>query len=168
MEFFRIDWKGLFSWDTAQNRPETREDGVYAVYQMQGNSIRKLQYIGKSKELGSRLSTHRQGISRFMDSKGVSKLAICFGMIYSYETSRPSVHITPTQLRNIESFLINSYKPIGNSDTTKKGYKGEPLLIVSTGKRGIFDKVIAHNPEIVALLKDNLAPRRVSRSSSFF
>lgn len=164
MECFRIDWKGLFSWDTAQNRPEAREDGIYAIYQIRGNSIKGLQYIGKSKEVGDRLTTHRQNISHF-DSKGTSKYAICFGMIYSYETSRPSTHITPKQLRNIESFLINTYKPDGNSPSTKKGYKQEPLLIINTGKRYKIDKVIAHNPEIITLLKETLSPKKTSASS---
>jgi len=154
MECFRIDWKGSYSLDKVQDIPEAKETGVYAVYR-----AKKPFYIGKSIELGRRFAEHIRSWSRIMTPRQLKQCSISIGTIYSYEGSRPSPSISAKQLQIVETYLINTLKPKGNSGMTKKGYRGVPIIIINTGKRGIFKKVMSHNPQLLKLLQDNLAKK---------
>ncbi len=164
MECFKIEWKGPFSFADAQNSPEARESGIYLVYKLvKGSQI--LSYVGKSQQTGKRLSQHLQGFTHVLSDKEINKIAVFFGTIYCMEGSRTSANITPKQLGDIESFFINTIRPVGNSDATKKGYKGEHLMIINTSTGGklkfrSFDKVMCNNPDFLKLLKENLAPKK--------
>jgi hypothetical protein len=164
MECFRIDWKGPYSLDAVQKLSEARELGLYAVYR-----LKKLLYIGKSTELGRRIGEHNRGWSHILSERQRAQCSVFVGTIYSYEGSRPSLDISARQLNMVEGFLINELKPAGNSDATKKRYTGTPVIIVNTGKRGLFKKVMSHNTELLSLLKQNISTRvMVESSSSWF
>ncbi len=75
--------------------------------------------------------------------------------------------ITAEQLRDVESFVINTLHPGGNGESTKKGYKGKPIIVINSGKRArSFDKIMSHNSELLKLLKENVAARRNRPNSS--
>ena len=159
MDCFQVDWKGFYSLDDAQNKPESREKGIYGVYKQ--NKV--LYYIGESQEVGKRLSEHREAWARILSKSEMQSLSVCFGTIFSYEGSRPNLNITLKQLKDIESFFINTYKPEGNSEASKKGYKGIPLFVVNTGKINKLDKIICHNPDFIKLLKGCLLPKQAHK-----
>lgn len=158
MECFKIEWKGFYTADEASNRPESRSNGVYAIYESSGKSP-KLRYIGKAQELGKRVRQHDQEISRI----GKKKFSYCIGVIYSLESDRASRDIDGKELTMVESFLINFMTPPGNSEVTKKGYKHGSVLVINTGKTGTFPKLMCHNTDLLALLKQNL-PTKTKRT----
>lgn len=162
MECFKIDWKGSYSLDEAQNKLEAREKGIYAIYR-----AKKLVYVGKSVELGRRISEHNRGWSHFLSEKQRKQCSICIGTIYTYEGSSSSRDISSHQLQMVENYLINELQPEGNSGATKKGHKGLPVIIVNTGKRGKIRKIMCHNPELLKLLKDNLTVKKTELTSLF-
>jgi hypothetical protein len=170
MDCYKIEWKGFFSLDDAPNRPETKEDGVYAYYKASTKKTNELWYIGKTKDFGRRLNEHKRGASHFQGEKDLGKLSICFGTIYFMQGSKTSTDISPKQLGDIESFFINFANPApkGNSEATKKGYKGESILVVNTGTIGSFDKIMCRNPELLKLIKGVYEPKKkvVKKSSS--
>lgn len=122
-------------------------------------------YIGKSQDLGRRLGEHQQGFSHIGD-KETKKLSYSFGTIYSLSGSITTADISPQQLRDVESFFINELQPLGNDPATKKRYKGTSLIVINIGKPVPFDKVIAHNKELLKLLKANLTTKRTTSSTS--
>ena len=167
MECFHIVWQGLFSFEEARNDPAARENGVYVAYECTGRTIKRMCYIGKSQELGPRLGTHRLGLARFLREKDMRKYRFSLATILSLERSVASHDITPKQLSDIESFLRNHYRPSGNDESTKKGYKGEPLLLINTGKLGKIDKLIAYNTDLLPLIKKNLGTTKPRRNDDW-
>ena len=161
IECFEIKWTGAYSLDAIQNKAEARDKGIYAVCKG-----REIYYIGKSTKFGERLNSHRRNWAHALGEKGVNRLRVYTGVIFCYKSTHPSQDITPKQLANIESFLINNKKPKGNPPNNKKGYKVlmSPVLI-NTGKTGLFDKVLFHNPSIEKLLKSNLVPKKRQTSN---
>lgn len=153
MECFNIEWKGYFPFKDAFSKLEAREIGVYAVYRVEWGD-KQLLYVGKagiSQTIADRLMQHRQGTKRFMSNQEEDKLSVCFGIIRTFEGS----NIVSQQLNDVESFLIYYGKPQTNA-RGKERYKGKPLIIVNTGERGSFDKVISTHTTAIELLKKNL------------
>ena len=156
IECFEIKWKGPYSLDAIQNIAEARDKGIYAVHKG-----REVYYIGKSAKFGERLASHRRNWLHALGEKGVGQLRVYTGVIHCYKSTHPSQDITPSQLKNIESFLVNHKKPKGNPPSDKKGYKGlMSPIIVNTGRVVSLDKVVFHSSSIEKLLKDNLVPKR--------
>jgi hypothetical protein len=152
MQCFKIDWKGFYPLDTVCSELEARKSGVYAIYQISWGDIEYCQYIGKAQVFSERLQRHIRDYVHL--GQGNPNYHVCLGIIHPFE----STHITPQQLRDIESYLINIVKPKGNSPATKKGYKGKPILIINTGKTGSLSKVLCSQPDLLKLLKESLAP----------
>ena len=162
IELFRIDWTKLYPFDKALNQPEAKEGGVYALYKSVGGN-KKLHYVGKSKDFTTRLSSHRQNTAHILSETERKKCYVSFGLISSFEKSRMSSDISPEQLRDTENFLINYLLPPGNDSSTKKGYKGKPIIIVNGGKFiQPLKKVMTHNPELLKLIKANLTTTRTA------
>lgn len=161
MQCYSIDWKGHYSFTDVQNQPESREIGIYGVYKR--NKV--LWYIGKSEELGKRLAKHIEEWSHILSKAEIKALTVCVGTIFSYEGSRPNLDIKAKQLNDIESYFINIYKPKGNAETTKKGYKGEPLFIVNTGKINKFDRILCYNVDFIKLIKSCYQVNKPRKSS---
>ena len=156
IELFRIEWTKLYPFDKALNQPEAKEGGVYTLYKSVGGN-KKLHYVGKSKDFTTRFSSHRQNTAHILSETERKKCYVSFGLISSFEKSRMSSDISPEQLRDTETFLINALLPTGNDSSTKKGYKGNPIIIINGGKyTRPFKKVMTHNPELLKLLKSNL------------
>jgi len=155
VECFQIKWTGPYSLDSIQSRAEAREKGIYAVHRG-----REIYYIGKSTKFGERLTSHRRHWTHALGEKGVQRLRVYTGVIYHYKGTDPSQDITPSQLANVESFLINLIQPKGNPPNDKKGYKGlMSPIIVNTGKVSLLNKVLFHNHLIEKLLKSNLTSK---------
>ncbi len=164
IEIFYIDWTKLQTFDKALNQAASQEGGVYAMYRLTGRNYR-LQYIGKSKDFSKRFGTHRNSASHMMNDNEMKKCFISFGLVFCFDKSRMSQDISPEQLRDIESFLINIKTPIGNDQGTKKGYKGNPIIALNSGNRGCFDKAMSNCPDLIKLLKGTFA-KKVSSSAS--
>jgi len=178
MDCFKIDWRGFYTAAEVRNQAESSGHGVYAIYETgKGKSSTKtpkLWYVGKAKQLGNRIRQHEQELSR-LGKKG----NYCIGIIYFLKEGREHSNITPVQLGNVESFLINSMKPEGNAASTKKGYyKGKPILAINVGKMKAFDGVMCNDSNLLSLLQGNLSykktkspldkPNRKSTSSYVF
>jgi hypothetical protein len=161
MDCFKIEWFGFYSLNVAKNRPEARKLGLYAVYKP-ASGKRVLWYIGKAKEIGSRLNQHIQEWQQVLAPKQMEKLSVTIGVIDPLEGSR----ISPTQLNDIESLFRHEYKPKRNDKSTMKGYGGRSIFVISTGKTGGFNKITAHNKPLLKLIKDNL-PTRSRPSNSY-
>ena len=158
IECYKVEWTKPYSFKEAFNRPEARQFGIYAIYDTI-KTKKRLIYIGKSQEIGKRLTEHQQGISHFM-GKTSKKLYCSFGTIYSLSGSITTTDISPKQLRDVESFFINEFQPSGNNASTKKRYKGTSLIVINAGKPISFGKIIAHNKELLKLLKANLTAKK--------
>ncbi len=113
----------------------------------------RIQYVGKSKDFFKRSGTHRNAASHMMTDAQLKKCFIAFGLVSCFEKSRMSHDITADQLLALETFLINDAKPIGNDEATKKGYKGNPIIVFNTGNRGFFQKVMSNCPDLVKFMK---------------
>jgi hypothetical protein len=159
IELFKIEWTKPFPFDKALNQPEAKEGGVYALYKSVGGS-KKLHYVGKSKDFATRFGFHRQSTAHMLSEAERKRCYVSFGLISSFEKSRMSSDTLPAQLRDTESFLINKLLPTGNDSSTKKGYKGNPIIIINGGKFvQPFKKIMTHNPELLKLIKANLTTR---------
>lgn len=162
IEIVQINWSKLYPFNKALNQPEAKEFGVYALYKTAGGN-KKLFYIGKSKDFITRFSTHRQNIAHMLSEKELNKCYVSFGFISSFDKSRVSSNISPEQLRNVESFLINELLPQGNDSSTKKGYKGMTIIAINGGKFiKPFKKVMIHNSTLEKLLKDSFKTKKTS------
>ncbi len=163
IEIVRIEWSKLYPFDKALNQPEVKEGGIYALYKSASGS-KKLHYIGKSKDFTTRFGFHRQNTAHMMSEAERRKCFVSFGLISTFDKSRMSNGITSEQLRDIESFLINELLPVGNDTSTKKGYKGNTIIAISSGKFiKPFKKLLIHNPVLEKLLKNSF---KVSKSSN--
>jgi hypothetical protein len=164
MECFKIEWKGFYIANDARNQAAASGNGVYAIYETgKGKSstrIPKLWYIGKAKQLGNRIRQHEQALVR-LGMKG----NYCIGIIYFLQDEREHSKITPVQLSNIESFLINARKPEGNNESTKKGYKGKPILTINVGKVGAFERTMCNDSNLLSLMQANLSHKKTKPSS---
>jgi hypothetical protein len=160
IEFFRIEWTKLYPFDKALNQPEAKEGGVYALYKSVGGN-KKLHYVGKSKDFTTRFGFHRQSTAHMLSEAERKKCYVSFGLISSFEKSRMTTTILPQQLRDTESFLINNSQPVGNDSSTKKGYKGNPIIIINHGKfTHPFKRIMTDTPELLKLIRSNLTRTR--------
>jgi hypothetical protein len=166
IEVFQVEWTKLLRFDRALTQSVAQEGGIYAMY-VETPRIYQLHYIGKSKDFYKRSGTHRNSASHLMTEAQQKKCFISFGLISCFEKSRMSHDITPEQLRDIESFFINEFKPHGNDQSTKKGYKGHPIIVFNTGKRGFMGETLSNCPDLIKLLKANLTTRTRSSVSSY-
>jgi len=162
IDVYKIEWSKPFPYEQAVSRPEASQHGIYAIYNTTKGK-KTLVYIGKSQELRKRITQHQQGINRFSKKEYTYSL----GTIYPL-SGKTSTGITPKQLREIESFFINKYKPSGNDISTKKGYKGTSLIVINIGKLICFNKVDAHNEDLLKLLKNNLVTKKSTSSSDWW
>jgi len=153
MDCFKIEWKGFFSSDTVQAQSEAREKGIYVFYAMNWGEPERVLYIGQAQAFNKRLKQHLQGLSHFLPEADIKKLGICLGIVYPLAGSDASIQ----GLQRIESFFINTFQPEGNDASTKKSYKGSHMIIINTGKMGLFKKVMSSHSELLTLLKDNLS-----------
>jgi len=165
IDCYKIEWTKPFSFKEAIARPEARQLGIYIIYRTI-NSKKKLWYIGKSQEVGRRIGEHQKGASHTGD-KDINKVSYSFGTIYSLSGSITTAVITPTQLHEVESFLINKLKPKGNGDSTKIRYKGTSLIVINTGKLVYLEKIMAHNEDLLKLIKENLTTKKPIFSSDW-
>jgi len=155
IEIFVVDWTIPKPFKDALTQSASHESGVYAMYKVTGrNAI--LHYIGKSKDFYKRFGTHRNAASHLMNDAEMDKCLVSFGLVSCFEKSRMSQDITPEQLHDLESFLINSKKPTGNDDSTKKGYKGCATIVFNDGNRGGFPEIMTNNQDVIKLLKEKL------------
>ena len=159
MDCFSITWSGFFTLDSAKSQPEARKLGLYAVYKPDSGK-KLLWYLGKAKEIGTRLNKHRQDWQQVLTPAQMNRLQVAIGVLEPLEGSR----ISPTQLNDIESLFRHEYKPKRNDKSTTKGYTGRSVLVISSGKTGLFDKITVHNKALLKSIKDNLVskPRAVN------
>jgi len=152
IELLRIDWTKLQPFTQVLTQAESQEGGLYAMFRLE-RSVINLYYIGKSIDFYKRSSTHMNYASHLIPDKDIKKYSVTFGIISSFEQSRLSHSVSPEQLKDAESFYINFYKPIGNSESTKKGYKGHTIISFNTGKCFQKHKVISNSDILIKFLK---------------
>jgi hypothetical protein len=153
IEIFDIEWTKPKPFEDALTQSASHEGGIYAIYNLTGSTARII-YIGTTKDFYSRSSTHRNAFSHFnSDNK---KCLISFGVVSCFGISRITDKVTTEQLHDLESFLINFEKPDGNSESTKKGYKGNAIIVVNNGTKGSFDKIISSNTDIINYIRENI------------
>lgn len=150
-ECFKIEWTGYYSLGNAQNRPEARKLGLYAIFKTDFDD-RDLLYIGKAAEIGVRLTQHKQEWRQLYSPEELDEVEIAIGVL----TSLDGDPVNREQLKDIESLFINKYKPKRNAPSTKTGYRGRSALVVSTGKKGQFGNITTHDKRLITLLEDNL------------
>jgi hypothetical protein len=168
IEVFQVEWTKLLLFDQARMQSSAQEGGIY-IEARETSRGKELYYIGKAKEFYGRSRTHQNYASHELNKTEQKKRFITFGLITSFEKSRLSHEITPEQLKEIESFFINYYRPAGNNAITKKGYKGHPIIVFNTGKRGFMSKTVTSCPDLVKFLKTNLTTQtRATTSFSLF
>lgn len=165
IELFQVEWTKIQTFNQALNQAVTQESGIYAMYKQTGRKT-NLHYIGKSKDFGKRSSTRRNTMNQMMTETEAKKTYIGFGLITCFEKSRMSHDITPEQLKEIESFFINYFRPNGNDAITKKGYKGHTIVVVNTGKCFTKSKYISNSPDLIKLLQTTFTTKVRSRSTS--
>jgi hypothetical protein len=157
IEVFKVEWTKVFPFDKALTQSASQEGGIYIMYKKGRSDIATLFYIGMSKDFQKRFGTHRNAASHMMTDADLKKCFVNFGIVTSFETSHLSHSFTTEQLHDLESYLINEVKPIGNSDSTKKGYKGLPIVVFNTGtKSRHLNKVMSSCSDLVKLLKAGL------------
>ena len=153
IEVFEIKWTKRFPVTKALQQPEAVERGIYAYYI--GD---KLHLFGKTKEdFRQRFSTRNQYAKNYMDETQIKKGYACFGLISVFAKSRMGNGCTPKQLKDIESYFINRFDTKGNDESTRKGYKGDSIIVINSGiipKE--FDKVMSPYPELLKVLKRNI------------
>jgi len=145
---FEVEWTKLFPSSDAETQPEAERGGIYV--KVIGRA-KKIHYIGKSKELSKRSKRHRQDDRR----SGISTARhyVSFGIVHSFKGKERVRSCTPKQLTDIESYLINTVKPKGNGASTMRGYKGNPLIVINTGKvLKPIQKIMTSNPELSKLI----------------
>jgi len=152
VEIFRVDWTKLQTFNEALTQSESQAGGIYALAKLYRGDY-NLFYIGKSKDFQKRFGTHRNSASHLMSDADIDKCFVSFGLISSFEQSQMSHNFTDAQLKDIESFYINFYRPIGNSEATKKGYKGNTIISFNTGKYFQKHKIISNSDNLIKLLK---------------
>ena len=152
VEIFRVEWTKPQAFDQALTQAESQQGGLYAMLKV-SRGVTNLSYIGKSKEFQKRFGTHRNSASHMMSDVDLKKCSVTFGIISSFEQSQMSHNITPEQLKDIESFYINHYRPLGNDPSTKKGYKGNTIISFNTGKCFQKQKIVSNSENLVKLLK---------------
>lgn len=145
MEWFKIDWKGMYPVDTAQHKSTAIAFGVYAIYDRKGKS-NNLIYIGECywQGFGKRLQQHKRDWLHRV--KG--KLYVCFGTVMLPEGRR----ISHARVCDVESALIHFYRPPFNT-VGKRGYYGRDILIFNTGKLIALDPIVSPDTELLSLLK---------------
>lgn len=151
MDCFKIDWTGYYSLNDAINRHEANTMGVYAVYKPTTKK-KSLWYFGKATNIGKRLDDHRKEWQQALSPVQMSKLQVAIGVVKFLEGEK----VSQPQLGCIESLFINEYEPERNDPSTKKGYKRKSILIISTGKIGLFSKITIHDKNLLKQIKDNL------------
>ena len=154
IEVFQIEWTKLQPLDKALTQAIAQEGGVYIIVESTTNGMKPL-YIGKTTSFYNRSSTHRNYASHLTVTKS-KKYSISFGIISCFDKSHISHDITPEQLKEIESFFINEFKPHGNDLSTKKGYKGQPIIIFNSGARLFASNILTNCPDLVKILKKKL------------
>jgi hypothetical protein len=146
MDWCKINWKGAYPIDTAQDKVAAKGFGIYSIY-----GIRKkepeLIYIGEVywQKFGKRLQQHK----REWLNKVKGKMQIRYGTI---ELPKGKV-ISHARVLDIEATLIHHYIPPFNT-VSKKGYRGRNLLIFNIGSKGDLDKIVSDDPELISLLKN--------------
>lgn len=147
MDWCKINWKGAYPINTAQNKVASKGFGIYSIYGIRNKNI-ELIYIGETygQQFGKRLQQHkREWLHRV---KG--KMQIRYGTIV---LAKGKV-ISQTKVPDIEATLIHHYIPPFNT-VSKKGYRGRDLLIFNTGSKGTLDKIVSDDPELVSIIKSN-------------
>jgi hypothetical protein len=155
IEIFSVEWTKLQPFDSALNQSASQEGGVYAMF-MQTNRGFKLYYIGMSKDFSKRFSTHRINSSHLMSKDVFNKCFVSFGIVYAFGKSRMSHDVTPDQLHYLESYFINELKSEGNDPSSKKGYKGSPILVFNSGDstlKNLFKKEMSNSIDLIKFLK---------------
>jgi hypothetical protein len=155
VEIFHVAWTKLVPFDKALNQSASQQGGVYALFKLVGRTYR-LFYVGMSKDFYKRFGTHRNNASHVMTAADIKKHYVSFGVARCFEKSQLTHDITPSLIHQLESFLINTYHPVGNDASTKKGYKGNPIIVFNqtdTILRGVFKKQMCNSPELIKLLK---------------
>ncbi len=114
VEHIHVQWDGPLSYEEArQLRDEVHDYGVYQIYgshPVYGSDV--LIYIGKadSQSFGVRLSQHDWQYTN-QDS---SRLNVYVGRLHGYDGT-PTLNKWSTQIAQVESLLIYSHWPAGNS-----------------------------------------------------
>ena len=162
MDCFRIDWTGYYSLNDAIGRQEAKKLGVYAVYKPTTKK-KSLWYFGKATNIGKRLDDHRKEWQQILSPTQMSKLQVAIGVIKLLEGEK----VSQPQLKDTESLFINEYNPERNDPSTKKGYKGKSILIINTGKIGLFSKITIHDKSLLKQIKDNLITKRKTANDSW-
>jgi predicted GIY-YIG superfamily endonuclease len=155
IEIFHIEWTKIQPFDKAINQSSSQSGGVYMMCRQIGERY-KLSYIGMAKDFSKRFSTHRNSATHLISDSDYKKLYVSFGLVTSFEKGRMTHDIESTNLKILESFLINEIKPEGNDASTKKGYKGEPIVVfnhATTLLKGVFKKEMTNSPDLLKFLK---------------
>lgn len=145
MEWFKIDWKGMYPIETAQDKSKATSFGIYAIYDKKGKD-NNLIYIGECywQEFGKRLRQHKsEWLHRI---KG--KLYVCFGTVMLPKGRK----ISYERVHDVEAALIHFYRPPCNT-VGKRGYSGRDILIFNTGKLIALDSIVSHDTELLSLLQ---------------
>jgi len=150
MEWFKIDWKGLYPIEIAQSKPQANESGIYAIYEVRGQKPKKLLYIGEtySQIFSKRLQQHKR--EWFHEYEGV-KMAVSFGTIVLSKGRKFSQQI----VFDIERILIHKLIPPCNT-SGKRGYKGRDIIVINTGDTGLLPSVVSTDKELLVLLRKYL------------
>lgn len=128
MEWFKINWKGSYPIETAQNRLEAKGFDVYAIYEMVGKTA-KLLYIGETywQKFGERIKQHQRDWLFRVNGR----MVIHFGTVELPEGKR----ISHERILDVENILIHIYRPPYNN-IGKHGYSGRDIMIFNLGKIG--------------------------------
>jgi hypothetical protein len=145
MEWFKIDWKGMYPVETAQYKSAAVAYGVYAIYDRKGRS-NQLIYIGKCywQDFATRL---RQNKSEWL-YKAKGNLYVCFGTVMLPEGRK----ISPERVHDVEAALIHFYRPPCNT-VGKRSYYGRGILIFNIGKLIALDPIVSPDTELLSLLR---------------
>lgn len=168
MDCFKVDWGDFYLLETAHEHAPP-SIGIYAMFETRGKThiIDRLLYMGKAKNIRERIRKHKHEWTHTQSNEVKNARCFCFGEI------KPLIGrlVSPNQLGDIESILINNLKPEGNDAQTKKGYVGKPILVISSGKHDSLRRVVCHDNKLLALLAESFTKPKMAvkrkRSSSW-
>jgi hypothetical protein len=134
MEWFKIDWKGAYPIDSAEEKLEAVGFGIYAIYEISAKNPTIL-YIGETywQSFGKRLQQHKKEWLYRVNGR----LFIHFGTVGLPENK----HISHEKILDVESVLIHVLHPPFNT-VSKHGYYGREIMIFNLGKIGTIPPLI--------------------------
>ncbi|ABR48422.1 hypothetical protein Amet_2264 [Alkaliphilus metalliredigens QYMF] len=139
MQEIILKWFGPYDLERIQLYDLAFDKGIYMISRIWGEK-ETLLYIGRTKrEFQKRLKEHDVWIKQY---RGQIKIRLGLIMLH------PDTKFSEKLLADVEALLIILNKTVENTSNTST-YSGRALTINNTGRRGLLDKRITSNSDLL-------------------